>query len=167
MRRNVAVVAGALLLSFASIWAQQTAPAAADSLEIIGEHKTVTFSRADFRALAHVSLTVHNGHTGTTETYSGVPVAVLLEKVDAPLGKRLRGEAMRTFVVATGSDGYAVVLSLAEVDPDFHQGQVIVADAQEGLAIGKDGPFRLIDSDDKRPARWVRDLVAIQVKRAE
>jgi len=131
------------------------------------DHAPVRFSPADFRALPHISITVHNGHTSADETYSGVPLATLLEKVNAPLGKELREQAMTNYVVATGSDGYSVVLSLAEIDQEFHQGQVIVADAQEGHAIGKDGPFRLIVSDDKRPARWVRNLVSIALRRPE
>jgi len=63
--------------------------------------------------------------------------------------------------------GPPVVLSLAEVDPAFHQGQVIVADTRDGQQLGKNGPFQLIVSDDKRPARWVHNLVSITLKRAE
>lgn len=128
-------------------------------------HPPVVLTPADFRALTHVSLTVHNSHSDANETYSGVPLAALLEKVNAPLGKELRGDAMTTYLIATGSDGYAVVLSLAEVDPSFHAGQVIVADARDGQMLGKNGPFQLIVSDDKRPARWVHNLVSIAVQR--
>lgn len=100
-------------------------------------------------------------HTNATETYSGVPLSTLLEKVNAPLGKELHGEAMALYLIATGSDGYSAVLSLAEVDPSFHEGQVIVADRRDGQPLGKSGPFQLIVSEDKRPARWVHNLVSI------
>jgi hypothetical protein len=100
------------------------------------------------------------------ETYSGVLLATLLAKVSAPLGRELHGEAMATYVTATGSDGYAVALSLAEVDPSFHEGHVLVADAREGQPLGKFGPFQPIVSEDKRPARWVRNLVSITLQRA-
>ncbi|MGA9391635.1 MAG: hypothetical protein WBV69_14440 [Candidatus Sulfotelmatobacter sp.] len=138
------------------------------SLVLTAEHASVTFSPAEFRALPRVSLTVHNGHTDASETYSGVPLATLLAKVNAPLGKELRGGAMTSYVIATGSDGYAVVLSLAEVDPDFHQGQVLlVADTRDGQPLGKNGPFQLIVSDDKRPARWVHNLNSITLQHAQ
>ena len=137
------------------------------SLVLSDEHASVTFTPADFRALPHVSLTVHNGHTDASETYSGVPLATLLAKVNAPLGKDLRGKAMASYLVATGSDGYSVVLSLAEVDPDFHQGQVLVADTRDGQPLGKNGPFQLIVTDDKRPARWVHNLQSIEVRSAK
>lgn len=148
-------------------------------------HAPVTLSPADFRALPHVSITVHNGHTDAAETYSGVPLASLLEKLNAPLGKELRGQAMTNYVVATGSDGYAVVLSLgsgpapplcktklvhylslAEVDPSFHAGEVLAVDSRDGQPLGKNGPFQLIVSNDKRPARWVHNLVSITLQRA-
>jgi hypothetical protein len=129
-------------------------------------HAPVILSPADFRTLPHITITVHNGHTDAAETYSGVPLATLLAKVNAPLGKELRGEAMTSYVIATGSDGYSVVFSLAEVDPGFHEGQVIVADTRDGQPLGKSGPFQLIVSDDKRPARWVHNLNSIAVQRA-
>ncbi|MGB6027292.1 MAG: hypothetical protein WA899_12645 [Candidatus Sulfotelmatobacter sp.] len=129
-------------------------------------HARVVLSPADFRALPHITITVHNGHTNAAETYSGAPLATLLEKVNAPLGKELHGEAMTRYVVATGSDGYSVVLSLAEVDPEFHAGRVLVADARDGKPLEKNGPFQLIVSDDKRPARWVHNLISIALRRA-
>jgi hypothetical protein len=45
---------------------------------------------------------------------------------------------------------------------------VLVADALDGKALGaKTGPFRLVVSEDKEPARSVRNLVKIEVKTAE
>lgn len=139
---------------------------AADTLVLSDDsgHTPVVLSLADFHLLPHISATVHNSHTNASETYSGVPLATLLAKMNAPLGKELHGEAMTSYVVATGSDGYSVVLSLAEVDPSFHEGQVIVADTRDGQALGKSGPFQLIVTDDKRPARWVHNLETIALK---
>jgi hypothetical protein len=128
-------------------------------------HAAVLLSLADFRALPHSSVTVHNGHTDTAETYSGVPLATLLAKVNAPMGKELRGEAMTSYLIAAGSDGYSVVLSLAEVDPSFHEGQVLVADSRDGKPLGDRGPFQLVVSGDKRPARWVHNLMSVTLTR--
>lgn len=130
------------------------------------DHAPVPFTPADFHALPHVTITVHNGHTNASETYSGVPLATLLAKVNAPLGKELHGEAMTSYLVATGSDGYSVILSLAEVDPSFHEGQVLVVDARDSQPLGNYGPFQLIVSDDKRPARWVHNLTSITLQHA-
>ena len=144
----------------------QTVPNSKVWLLITGDanHAPSNLSLAEIRALPHVDVKVHNGHTNTDETYSGVPLVVLLAKVDAPLGENLRGKALTNYVVATGSDGYSVLLSLAEVDPMFHDGQIVVADSRDGQPLTTSGPFQLIVSEDKRPARWVRNLVSIAVQ---
>ncbi|MFY9740638.1 MAG: carboxypeptidase regulatory-like domain-containing protein [Candidatus Sulfotelmatobacter sp.] len=130
------------------------------------QHHASAVSPADFRALPHVTLKVHNGHTNADETYSGVPLATLLARIDAPMGSDLRAKAMTSYLVATGSDGYSVVLSVAEVDPGFRDSQAIVADSRDGQPLGKNGPFQLIVPGDKRPARWVHNLVSITLQHA-
>jgi hypothetical protein len=129
-------------------------------------HVPVALTPAEFHALPHVTVMVHNGHTNTDESYSGVPLATLLAMVNAPTGKELRGESLAVYVIATGTDGYSAVLSLAEADPNFHGGQVLVADACDGRPLGKNGPFQLIVSEDKHPARWVRNLDSIELQSA-
>jgi hypothetical protein len=129
-------------------------------------HAPVALSPADFRALPHITITVHNGHTNSTETYSGVLLATLLAKVNAPIGKEFREEALTSYLIAAGSDGYSVLLSLAEVDPSFHGGQVLVSDTRDGQPLAKSGPFELIVLDDKRPTRWVRSLSSITLQHA-
>lgn len=144
----------------------------ADALVLTAEryHLPVAMSPEEFRALPHVAVKVHNGHSDADETYSGVLLAALLAKVNAPTGHELRGESMICYVVATGTDGYSAVLSLAEIDPDFRAGQVaeqvIVADSRDGKPLGKSGPYQLIVPDDKRPARWVHNLNFIAVQQA-
>ena len=126
-------------------------------------HNGETFRIHQLAAYKHITVTVHNAHTNVDEMYSGVPIDLLLLAAHAPLGDQLHGKAMTTGVVARGSDGYQVLLSLAEVDPAFHGGGVIVADALDGKPIEKNGPFQLVVSEDKRPARRVRNLVSISV----
>jgi hypothetical protein len=130
-------------------------------------HDPVTLSLSDLKALPHISVTVHNPHSNADETYSGIRLADLLKKVGAPLGPDLRGAALANYIVAAGSDGYKAVLALGELDPGFHPGEVIVADAMNGQPLdAHDGPFKLVVTEDKRPARWVRNLVSIELKLA-
>jgi hypothetical protein len=139
-----------------------------DSLVLTAEryHAPVVLSQAEFGALPHVSVIVRNGHTDKDETYSGVALSTLLAMIDAPIGKELHGGSLATYLVATGTDGYSVVLSLAEADPSFHDGQILVADVRDGQPLGKNGPFQLIVSEDKRPARWVHNLDSIALQSA-
>ena len=126
-------------------------------------HYGEKFSVHDLAAYKHVTVTVHNAHTNADETYSGVPIDLVLMAAHAPTGSELRGKALTTGVVARGSDGYEALFSLAEIDPAFHSGQVIVADARDGKPLTDDGPLRIIATEDARPARWVRNLVALTV----
>jgi hypothetical protein len=140
----------------------------ADSLVVSDPyHAPILFSPADFRALPHITIKVHNGHTNAEENYSGVPLETLLAKANAPVGKEFRKEALRTYLLASGTDGYSVLLSLAEVDSTFHAGQVIVADTRDGQPLGKYGPFQLIVPGDSRPARWVHNLNSIKLQQAQ
>lgn len=127
-----------------------------------------TLSAADLKAYTHATVTVHNPHTNADESYSGVPLIDLLVKLGAPHGHDLRGKALSDYVVAIGSDGYKSVIALAEADPDFHPGQILVADEMDGKPLDdKTGPFRLVVTEDKRPARSVHNLVSVAVKAAE
>lgn len=130
-------------------------------------HLPTAFSMTEIKAMAHTNVTVHNSHANTDETYSGVRLADLLTKLGAPLGKELRGEALVLYVVAKAPDGYAAVLSLAEIDPEFHSGDVIVADAMNDKPLDShNGPFKLVVTEDKRPARCVRNLNEIDLASA-
>jgi hypothetical protein len=128
-------------------------------------HEDVFLKPAELKAMPRTTITVHNEHSKADETYMGVRVADLLAKMGAPLGKELRGIALGSYLVAVGSDGYGAVIALAEVDPSFHAGEVIVADTMNGQPLDpKSGPFKLVVTEDKRPARWVRNLVSIELK---
>jgi hypothetical protein len=151
--------------------ATQPAKAApSDTLRVSarGFHEDMTLKGADLKALPRTTITVHNEHAKADETYTGVRVADLLAKMNAPFGKDLRGVALANYLVATGSDGYVAVIALAEADPSFHSGEVIVADTLNGQPLdAKSGPFKLVVTEDKRPARWVRNLVSLELKSAK
>ena len=125
--------------------------------------KSITFTTHDVAAMPHKSVSVYNHHTKANETYSGVPLADLLGKVGVPLGENVRGKLFLIGVVAEGTDHYSVLYALAEVDPSIHAGDVIVADAMDGQKLGKDGEFKMVSTEEKRPARWVRNLTSVAV----
>lgn len=151
-----------ILSTLAGIASAQTA------LKIQNGSQQNSFSQTTLQSLPHKTVTVHNPHTNADETYSGVPLIELLKQVGAPTGHDVHGKALSEYVVATGSDGYQAVLALAEVEPDFHPGDVLVADTMDGKPLdAKSGPFKLVVTEDKRPARSVHNLVSIELKTAE
>jgi hypothetical protein len=131
------------------------------------EGKTLTLTPAELAALPHKTVAVFNAHSKANETYSGVLLADLLGKAGVPLGETVRGKLFLIGVVAEGTDHYGVLYSLAEVDPAIHTGDVIVADTLDGQKLGKDGAFKMVSSEERRPARWVRNLTVISVVRVE
>jgi hypothetical protein len=142
----------------------QGVPATASTLDLSGaDGRHITLPAEALQSLPQQTVHVHNPHTKADETYQGVELSLLLARLDAPLGPKLRGKALSMFVVAEGTDKYRAIYSLAEVDPTFHTGTVIVADRENGQPIAKDGPFKLVNTEDKRPARWVRNLASIQL----
>ncbi|AXC14370.1 hypothetical protein ACPOL_5114 [Acidisarcina polymorpha] len=162
-----------LLLGMAQVSAQQprtaTNPVVASAtnpeLQVMVDGRRTALTLAEFKDLPHKTVSYHNAHTKTDETYSGVPLIDLLAKYGAPTGDKLHGKALSDYIVATGSDGYRAVLALAETDPSFHPGDVIVADSMNGQPLdAKNGPFKLVVTEDKRPARSVRNLVSIELK---
>jgi DMSO/TMAO reductase YedYZ molybdopterin-dependent catalytic subunit len=102
---------------------------------------------------------------GLKRVYEGVLLRDVLASLNVPLGERLRGSAMGQVVVVVGQDGYRVVLALPEVDERFTDQQVLIATGHDGHGLIPDhGPLRLIVPRDKRPGRWVRQVVRVEVR---
>jgi hypothetical protein len=147
---------------------QRGAAVPSTSLTVTGlDGKAITYSVDDLKVMPHTALSVYNEHTRANEKYTGIPLTDLLVKAGVPTGEKLRGKSFLLYVVAEGTDHYKVVYSIDETDPANHMGDVIVADSLNGAALAADGAFKLVSSEDKRPARWVRNLTAITVKTAE
>ena len=131
------------------------------------EGKMLNFNSEELAALPHKQVAVFNAHSKANETYSGVLLADLLSKAGVPLGESVRGKLFMIGIVAEGMDHYSVLYSLAEVDPSIHTGDVIVADTLDGQKLTKDGAFKMVSSEERRPARWVRNLTSISVVKVE
>lgn len=101
---------------------------------------------------------------GQSHQYHGVAVRDVLAQVGAPFGDKLRGRALALAVRVRAADAYVAVFSLAEFDPAFREQTIILADAQDGAPLSPEaGPLRLVCPGDKRPARWVRQVISIEV----
>jgi hypothetical protein len=173
LRRSAAPLLALILLSSSPLLVAQqmehSAPATPSTQLTIKtyEGKTLTLSPSEFAALPHKTVAVFNAHTKAQEQYAGVPLADLLAKVGVPAGEDVRGKLFLVGIVASGADGYGVLYSLAEVDPAIHTGEVIVADTLDGQKLSKDGAFKMVSSEERRPARWVRNLTSISVVKVE
>jgi DMSO/TMAO reductase YedYZ molybdopterin-dependent catalytic subunit len=103
---------------------------------------------------------------GNNVVYEGVALRELLKRAGAATGKDLRGKALTTWIMARAHDGYEVLFSLGEIDEQFGNESILVADKRDGKPMeGNQGPFRLVCPNDKEGARSVRMLETIDVMR--
>jgi DMSO/TMAO reductase YedYZ molybdopterin-dependent catalytic subunit len=154
-----ACIAPVLALLFASIALAQQAP----SISVTGAVKQpLTLTAADLAGMPRATAVTDNN--GIQTKYEGVWLSEILKKAGVPLGAGMRGAALATYVVASASDGYQVLFSLGELDPDITDGQVLLADkANDKPLFGENGAFRLVIPKDKRGARSVRLLSKLEV----
>ena len=140
--------------------------AAADDLTVLGlDGKTTTLTAADLAALPRGAATLHEGAKATV--YEGPTLTAILREAGTPVGPRAHGAPMHAYVVVKGRDGYRVTLSLAETDPEFRTGPIVLADTLAGAPLdARQGPYRLVIGDDLKPWRAVRNVVAIEVRSA-
>jgi hypothetical protein len=137
----------------------QTAPATV-TLQMGARTEVVTREALAAMPRVTVSTTIH----GTAHVFEGVPLAALLQRVGAPAGEALRGDALADVVLVRARDGYAVALALAEADAGVRKDAVILADRVDGAPIAEaDGPYRLVVAGDLRPARSARMVESIEV----
>ena len=134
------------------------------SVKILGEVTApLEIKLADLHQFKQTEV-IRKDRDGKDHTYSGVILADILQKAGVTMGKDLRGENLTKYVLVEASDGYQVVFALAELDKDFTDRTIILADMIDGkpLASG-DGPFRIIVQDEKKPARCIKQVTDIKI----
>jgi DMSO/TMAO reductase YedYZ molybdopterin-dependent catalytic subunit len=146
--------------------AQQPATPPVTALKITGEVKTpLTITPDELKAMPRTRVEIKD-ENGQAVKYEGVLVGELLKRAGATLGPEIRGNAVATYVVASASDGYQVVFSLAELDPAFTGSEIIIADTIDGKPLfAYQGPFRIVAPKDTRAARSIRMLQQLEVVR--
>jgi DMSO/TMAO reductase YedYZ molybdopterin-dependent catalytic subunit len=104
---------------------------------------------------------------GNEATFTGVALVDLLRLAEVPLGEKLRGSHMALYLLIEAADGYRVVFALPELDPAFAERVVLLADRRDGQPLSTaEGPLRLVVPDEKRHARWVRQVQSGTIHRA-
>jgi DMSO/TMAO reductase YedYZ molybdopterin-dependent catalytic subunit len=142
--------------------AQSTVPEV--KLVVTGDVPTpLTLTAADFASMPRESVETADSD-GTKTTYEGVPLQEILKKAGIPFGRQMRGKDLAGYVLASAKDGYEIVFSLGELDPDLGGVRAIVADKRDGKPLFQyQGPIRLVLPGDKAGARSVRMLEKLEV----
>jgi DMSO/TMAO reductase YedYZ molybdopterin-dependent catalytic subunit len=100
--------------------------------------------------------------------YSGTPLAEVLKAGGLQLDsgtERIR-ETVATTVLIEATDGYRAAFALAELDSELTDRSILLADTKDSQPLPpSEGSFRIIVPGKKRPARWVRQVKAVTVRK--
>jgi hypothetical protein len=122
--------------------------------------KQTVLSRADLEDMPHVKVTISQNST----TFEGVPLREVLEKGGIAFGESLRGKRLSSCLLVEAADGYRVVIALPEIDRAFTDKQIVLAFLENGKPLdAKTGPYRIVIPDEKRMARWVRQVTTLKI----
>jgi hypothetical protein len=161
MRRTAAILAFALVALTSGVGGAQTRPSPppppAPFHIAINATTLAAFPRVT------ISATDEKGHV---DSYSGVSLHDVLVKAGAPSGEPVRGKAMLSYIVVSAADNYHVLFTLPELDPSYTDHVAIIADTIDGKPFTDAGPYRLIVPFEKRQARWVRNMTAVDLVNA-
>ena len=120
-----------------------------------------TLSPSDLAGLPAVQVTVPFGGDHSGATFEGPLLWTVLAHAAAAEAAKPRDQ-LRMTVTVEGQDGYAAVLALGELLPEFEAKQVVLADKQDGQPLAP-GHFRLVVPGDKRGGRSVKDVALVAV----
>jgi hypothetical protein len=130
-------------------------------VQAAGEKQTI-LARADIEALPRVKVT--SSASGASTTFEGVSLRALLAKAVLGYGETLKGKRMASCLLVEATDGYRVVFALPELDPAFTEKQVILAFRKGGKPLDdKEGPYRIVIPEEKRMARWIRQVTTLKI----
>ncbi len=124
--------------------------------------KQVVLTRAEIEALPRSKVTTGGPQDSTT--FEGVPLKAVLDKAGVGQGESMKGKRLASCLLVEAADGYRVVIALPETDPAFTDKQILLAFLKNGKPLDdKEGPYRIVIPDEKRMARWVRQVTTLKI----
>ena len=128
---------------------------------------SVTITATEFAKLPHIEHRSKD-HDGQEHTYAGVSLALLLQRVGAPMSGQLRGKALASYLLVEATDGYRVVFALPELDSLFTKQVIFLADRRDGKPLPPEqAPYRIVVPQETKQARWVRQIKTLTVQTAK
>jgi DMSO/TMAO reductase YedYZ molybdopterin-dependent catalytic subunit len=133
-------------------------------LEVSGSTTQLRLTPDLLHRLPRKQVSVPATEHGSAANFEGVLLRDVLSQAGVPAGTAIRGQVLSWVVVIDAADGYRAVFALAELDPAFTERLVLLADTRDGKPLPtQEAPLRLVVPDEKRPARWVRQVLRITV----
>jgi len=161
MKKIIYVIVGLLLST--NIFGQTPL-----TLKISGEIPTpLQLTLKDIADMPHTTA-ILKSKDGKSHTYRGVPLQIILSRAGATTSKAVHGKNLSKYLLVKCADGYEVLFSLAELDSNFTNKKIILADSIEGKPLIKArGPLRIIVPGEKKPARSCFQVTELIVNHAK
>lgn len=120
-------------------------------------------NRAELETMPHVTVAASE-HSSIRVNFEGVLLRSVLEKAGLTFGESMKGKRLATCLLVEAADGYRVVLALPELDPAFTDKKIVLAFLRDGKSLDeKEGPYRIVIPDEKRMARWVKQVTTLRI----
>ena len=105
-------------------------------------------------------------HDGVEAMFAGVELHEVLKLAGVKYGKEAKGSYLNSFLVVEVADNYLVVFAMSELEADLTDKVILLADTRDGKPLSKEeGSLRLVVPDEKKQARWVRQVIILRVKK--
>jgi DMSO/TMAO reductase YedYZ molybdopterin-dependent catalytic subunit len=166
------------LWSIAGAWAQDKSgdagganARAEDHLDLRGDVPNPRrIDLADLHKLPRTEIRTTDPHDPSKEMiYSGTPLVEVLKAGGLQLDSdtaHIR-EMVAITVLIEAADGYRAAFASAELDPELTDRIILLADTKDGQPLPPgEGPLRVIVPGEKRPARWVRQVKVVTVRKS-
>ena len=123
----------------------------------------LVLSRADLEALPHVTVKASD-HASAPVSFEGVTLKSVLEKAGVTFGESMKGKRLSNCLLVEAADGYRVAIALPELDPAFTDKAIVLALLRDGKPLDeKEGPYRIVIPDEKRMARWIKQVTLLKI----
>ena len=110
-----------------------------------------------------VDVSFMTSHGQEHAAYTGVSLWLLIERAGIADEAGTNHHHLQHSLLVSGRDGYAVALSVGELDPNFEGKAVILAYARDDQLFPENG-IRLVVPGDQKGGRSVRDVVSVELK---
>jgi DMSO/TMAO reductase YedYZ molybdopterin-dependent catalytic subunit len=125
---------------------------------------------AELHKLPRTEIRTPDPHDASKEiVYAGTPLVEVLKAGGLQLdsGTAHIREMVAITVLIEAADGYRAAFALAELDPELTDRIILLADTKDGQPLPPgEGSFRVIVPGEKRPARWVRQVRVVTVRKS-
>ena len=142
-------------------------PAAPASFSLEGEvlnPEQVDLAKLKSLPTVSANVTYEAGGNVKTHRFTGPLLWDLLQDAGIKLDPKVKKDILRKAVIVTASDGYVAVFGAGELDPASVGAPIFLAYAQDQEPLRQGGFVRIIAAQDKTGARFVHDILRIEVR---